>query len=397
MALLLQQAAIKTMEGQDYAEGDILIDHGKIKQIAPKIALTPDMNCEIWNLKGYTVYPGFIDPHSHIGISEDRKGAEYDDCNELTDPNTPYLRAIDAINPMDSSFTNAVMVGITSVMVGPGSSNVVGGQFAFMKTAGSRRIDDLVIKQPAAMKIAFGENPINQYGKQNNISPGTRMAVASILREELLHAKNYWEKKKNAQINHEAFEEDYQLECWIPVLEKKIPMKCHAHMAHDILTAIRIAKEFDVDLTLDHCTEGHLIADEIRESGFPAIVGPDLAFRSKIEVANADFKTPGILHDAGVLVSITTDHPVTLIQILPICAGLAAKHGLGQEEALHALTINAAKICRVNDRVGSLAPGKDADLCIYDGNPMEVFSQCIGTIIDGKVVYRYKDGDPKMS
>lgn len=387
MNLLLQQARIRTITGTDLEEGDLLIKSGKIAKIAPHIDVDQSSDCQIWNLKGYTIYPGFIDPHSHIGVTQDRKGTDYDDGNELSGPNTPYLRAIDAVNPMDSAFTNAVHEGITSVMVGPGSTNVVGGTFLFMKTGGSRCVDDLVVKNPAAMKIAFGENPKNQYGSQNQM-PTTRMGVAAILREELTQAKEYWQDSNEAKKKGKPFKKDFRLECWIPVFEKKIPMKCHAHMAHDILTAIRIAKEFNLDMTLDHCTEGYLIADKIYKSGFPAIVGPSLAFRSKIEVANSDLETPGILHKAGVLVSITMDHPVTMIQILPVCAGIAAKHGLGQEEALRALTINAAKICRVDDRVGSLEVGKDADICIYDGNPLEVFSHCMGTIIDGKILFR---------
>ena len=296
------------------------------------------------------------------------------------DPITPYLRAIDAINPMDAAFDDALRAGITSAMIGPGSSNVVGGQFAFIKTHG-RCIDNMIVKSPTAMTVAFGENPkVNFSGK--DVSPATRMAIAAMLRREIFEAKAYYEKRKSNNCS-----EDFQYECWIPVLEQKIPLKAHVHRADDILTAIRIAKEYGLSMTLDHCSEGHLIAEEIKESGFPAIVGPDMASRNKIEVQNMAFKTAGILSQAGVKVAITTDHPVSMIQFLPICAGLAVKSGLSEDEGFRSITINPAIICGVDDRVGSLEVGKDGDVAIFDGNPMEVFTKALCTIIEGKIVY----------
>jgi imidazolonepropionase-like amidohydrolase len=318
---------------------------------------------------------------------EQKKGVEGDDCNESTNPITPYLNAIDAINPMDSAFSNAIKAGITSVMVGPGSSNAVGGQFVFMKTKG-RVVDDLIVLSPAAMKVAFGENPKANYSSQNTM-PSSRMAIASMIREELFEAKKYKDKKESAKANGNYFGEDFRMECWLPVLNKEIPMKAHVHRADDILTAIRIAKKYDLKMTLDHCTEGHLIADEIKKSGFPAIIGPTLTSKNKIETQNMDFKTAGILYEAGVKVAITTDHPVSLIQYLPMCAGLAAKAGLGVEEGLRAITINAAEICNVAHRVGSIEKGKDADIAIFDQNPMEIFTKTLYTIIDGEIVYSY--------
>lgn len=306
---------------------------------------------------------------------------EGDDCNESVDPITPYLRAIDAINPMDAAFDDALRAGITSAMVGPGSSNVVGGQFAFIKTHG-RCIDHMIVKAPAAMKVAFGENPKVNFSQQN-ISPATRMAIAAMLREELFKAQAY-RKSRETDENMQA---DFRYECWLPVLRGQIPLKAHVHRADDILTAIRIAKEFGLSMTLDHCSEGHLIAEEIKESGFPAIVGPDMASRNKIEVQNMAFKTVGILNRAGVLTSVTTDHPVSMIQFLPICAGLAVKSGLSEEEGLRSITINAAKICGVADRVGSLETGKDGDVVIFDGSPLEVSTKALCTIIEGKIVY----------
>ncbi len=332
---------------------------------------------------GGWVMPGIIEAHCHMGITEEKKGMEGDDCNETVDPVTPQLRAIDAINSMDAAFDDAVRAGITSAMIGPGSSNVVGGQFAFVKTKG-RRIDDLIVLAPAAMKVAFGENPKVNYSGQGK-SPSTRMAIAAMLREELTKALIYRRKRENGGAD---FEPDLRYEAWLPVLERKIPLKAHVHRVDDIFTAIRIAQEFGLRMTLDHCSEGHLIAQEIRASGFPAIVGPDLASRSKIEVQNMSFKTAGILHAHGVRVAIMTDHPVSIIASLPVCAGLTVKAGLPMMEGLRAITINAAHICNVADRVGSLEAGKDADIAIFDGNPMEVFTNTLMTVIDGKIVYR---------
>lgn len=338
---------------------------------------------------GGWVMPGIIEAHCHMGITEEKKGVEGDDCNETVDPVTPWLRAIDAINSMDAAFDDAVRAGITAAMIGPGSSNVVGGQFALVKTRG-RRIDDIIVKAPAAMKAAFGENPKVNYSGQGK-SPSTRMAIAGMLRRELFEAKNYWERKKKAGEKGQEFQEDFNMECWIPVLRREIPMKAHVHRVDDIFTAIRIAREFELDLTLDHCSEGHLIAEELAEAGYPAIVGPDLTSRNKIEVQNVAFKTAGVLAKAGVLVAITTDHPVSQIQSLPLCAGMAVKSGLPMEDGLRAITVNPARICGVADRMGSLEPGKDADIAIFSGNPMEVFTQTLYTIIDGQVVYGKKE------
>ncbi|MBC5995344.1 amidohydrolase [Romboutsia ilealis] len=385
--LLIKNGKIITMSGKTYDNGSILIKDKKILEISENINLN-NKDCKVIDAKNCWVMPGIIEAHCHIGIKEERKGFEGDDCNEMNEPITPYLRALDGINVMDSAFHTALTSGITGVMVGPGSSNVVGGQFAFIKTHG-RVIDNMTVLEPAAMKVAFGENIKTNYN-QKNMVPSTRMSVAALLREELFNAKQYSQNKQNAMKNGDNFEEVFRKECWLPVMNKEIPIKAHVHRADDILTAIRIAKEFDLRLTLDHCTEGHLIANEIKESGFPAIVGPSLAVRNKIETQNLDFKTAGILHKAGVKVAITTDHPVTRIQDLPICAGFAAKEGLGIEEGLKAITINAAEICNVSDRVGSIEVGKDADIAIFDGNPMEVFTKTMYTIIDGEIVYEAK-------
>ena len=280
-----------------------------------------DGSDQVLDAGGGWVLPGIIEAHCHMGITEEKKGMEGDDCNETVDPVTPWLRAIDAINSMDAAFDDAVRAGITAAMIGPGSSNVVGGQFALVKTRG-RRIDHIIVKAPAAMKVAFGENPKVNYSGQGK-SPSTRMAIAGMLRRELFEAKKYWEQKQKAQEKGEDFQEDFTRECWIPVLRREIPLKAHVHRVDDIFTAIRIAREFGLNMTLDHCSEGHLIAEELAAEGYPAIVGPDLTSRNKIEVQNVAFKTAGVLARAGALVAITTDHPVSQIQTLPLCAGMA--------------------------------------------------------------------------
>jgi len=375
--MLIRNGLVFTMEAEAPAEMDVQIKDGKIAKIMPSIS--PGKDEPIIDARGMRVYPGFIDAHSHIGIAQEKETLQGDITNEGTNPITPCMRAIDAINPMDSAFHNAIASGITGVMAGPGSANPIGGQFAFIKTDG-RCIDDMIVKAPAAIKIAFGENPMTNYGPNGNM-PSTRMAIASLIREELFRAKQYFASQKDDS------QKDYTLECYRDLFEGKIPLKAHVHRADDIFTAIRIAEEFGLGLTLDHCTEGHLIAEKIAQSGYPAIVGPTLASRSKDEVAQSDFKTPGILHKAGVTVALTTDHPVSRIQHLPLCAALAAHEGWDEWSALKAITIDAARICRVDDRLGSLAPGKDADLVIWDGNPLEIRSSVKAAFINGRQVW----------
>lgn len=385
--VLLKNAVIRSMSDTICAkykastlEGSILIKDGKILEVAPEITLPESADCRIIDVNHNLVMPGLIEAHCHMGITEEKKGQEGDDCNETVHPVTPMLRAIDAINTMDAAFHDAVKAGITSANIGPGSSNVVGGQFAVIKTSG-RRVDDLIVKAPSAMKIAFGENPKVNYAGIGT-SPVTRMAIAGMLREELVQARRYLE---DYQKGNTAYSLHY--EAWRPVFEQKIPLKAHAHRVDDIFTAARIASEFGLKMTLDHCSEGHLIAQELAALGYPAVVGPDLASRNKIEVQNVAFKTAGVLAQAGVMVAITTDHPVSLIQSLPLCVGLSVKQGLSMEDGFKAMTIHAARICGTEDRVGSLEPGKDADIAVFDGNPMEVFTRTVMTMINGEIVY----------
>ncbi len=386
--LLVDHGTVYTMEGPVLKGGYVLCRDDKILEVGEDFSKSAyrgqEKEMEYIDASHCIVMPGIIEAHCHVGITEEQKGLEGDDCNEVTDPITPQLRAIDAINPMDAAFANAMEAGITGLMVGPGSSNVVGGQFAFVKTYG-RCIDEMIVKAPAAMKVAFGENPKKNYGSQGN-TPSTRMAIAAMLREELTKAREYAKNRQEKEL-------DFRLEPWLPVLSGEIPMKAHVHRTDDILTAIRIGREFGLDVTLDHCSEGHLIREEIADSGYSAIVGPAMTSRNKIEVRYVDFKTPGELREFGVPVAITTDHPVTLIQYLPLCAGMAVKKGMDYMQALEAITISAARICRVDDRVGSLRPGKDADLAVFSGNPLEIFTDNLYTVINGKVVWDKKASD----
>lgn len=390
--ILIENATVWTMTGPPIAGGSVLVREGKIAAVGRDIALRDTQDLQRIDAAGGWVLPGLVEAHCHIGISEERVGGVGDDCNELVTPLTPSLRAVDAVNPMDSAFHNALAAGITTVMTGPGSANVVGGQFVALKTHG-RNIAEMVLRQSAALKVAFGENPKTNYGGKGS-APATRMAIAAMLREALNKARDYLNEKQAAQKAGRSFKMDYQQEAYLPVLRGEIPLKAHVHRADDILTAIRIAKEFGLKMTLDHCTEGHLIAREVAASGFPAIVGPSLASRSKVEVENLDFKTAGVLRKVGVEVAICSDHPVTLIQYLPIYAGLAAREGLGQAGALRAITAGAARILGVDHRVGTLQAGKDADIAIFSGNPLETATCTLYTLVNGQVVYdRARDGE----
>ncbi|SCI66295.1 Cytosine deaminase and related metal-dependent hydrolases [uncultured Clostridium sp.] len=390
--ILIENATVWTMAGPPIAGGSVLVREGKIAAVGRDIALRDTQDLQKIDAAGGWVLPGLVEAHCHIGISEERVGGVGDDCNELVAPLTPSLRAVDAVNPMDSAFHNALAAGITTVMTGPGSANVVGGQFVALKTHG-RNVAEMVLRQSAALKVAFGENPKTNYGGKGN-APATRMAIAAMLREALNKARDYLNEKQAAQKAGRSFKMDYQQEAYLPALRGEMPLKAHVHRADDILTAIRIAKEFGLKMTLDHCTEGHLIAREVAASGFPAIVGPSLASRSKVEVENLDFKTAGVLRKAGVEVAICSDHPVTLIQYLPIYAGLAAREGLGQAGALRAITAGAARILGVDHRVGTLQAGKDADIAIFSGNPLETATCTLYTLVDGQVVYdRARDGE----
>jgi imidazolonepropionase-like amidohydrolase len=379
--ILIKNAYIKPMVGEDIENGSILLgDDGKIAAIGADIE-APE-GAEIIDAEGKLVTPGCVEAHCHIGLHNEAVGWEGRDYNESVDPLTPQMRAIDSIYPQDEAFENAIRGGVTTACTGPGSANVVGGTFAAIKLVGNR-VDNMIVKHPAAMKCAFGENPKRVYGQGSKKSPVTRMATAALLRELLFKSRRYLADKEAGK---DVF--DMKLEAMIPVMKGEIPLKAHAHRADDILTSIRIAKEFGVKLTLDHCTDGSVIAEELAKEGYPAFVGPSLGGKSKVELINKAFSTPADLANAGVDISIITDAPVIPLQHLPMCAGLACNAGLGYEAAWRAITINPARALEIADRVGSLEVGKDADVVIWTADPItSVGAESYITIVDGKIVY----------
>ncbi len=360
---------------------DIRIEAGKIKMISKSIA--PKNGEEVFDAAGLRVYPGFIDAHCHLGLDGWGIGFEGHDYNEPGDPCTPQLRSEDSFNPFDPTIRNAALGGVTSVATGQGSANPIGGTWIAVKTKGIC-VDDMIIKTPVAMKCALGENPKRVYREKGNAA---RMSTAAVIRNMMFKAKEYLAKKEAAGDDiskRPAF--DFKCEAMIPVLKKEIPLKIHAHQANDILTAIRLAKEFDVLLTIEHVTEGHLIADKLANCPYPLAVGPTLTHATKFELQNKSWETPGILAAKGCQVSIITDSPVIPQEYLPLCAGLAVKAGMDPFEALKAITINPAKQIGIADRVGSIEVGKDADLVIADGDPMVSDTCIVKVLIDGEPV-----------
>jgi len=391
--MVIKNARIYTMAAPGIiADGYVTVSGGLIEEVGGMADYdagkeTGEDGANVIDAGGKWLLPGFIDAHTHLGMYEDGLRNEGDDLNEVTDPCTPHLRAIDAINPMDRTFCEALAAGITCVATGPGSANPISGQFAVIKTRG-KRIDDMILKEPASMKFALGENPKSCYGDKNQ-SPETRMATAAIIRENLRKAKKYGEKKQAAKEGKDDEDEpdfDMKLEALLPVLNREVTAHIHAHRADDIFTAVRICGEFDIDYAIVHCTEGHLIAGELAQGGIRAIVGPILCDRSKPELKNLELKNAKVLSDAGVLFALTTDHPVTPLQYLPYCAALAVKGGLDFYGALKAITINPAVILGIDGKVGSIEKGKHADLVLYGGNPLEIMSEAEAVIINGRRV-----------
>ena len=371
--MLFKNATIYTME-QDPFVGDFRIDKGVFTQVGKN--LTPDVGENVQDLNGLYVFPGLVESHCHLGMEETAIRFEGDDVNEITDPITPNMRGIDGCNPMDETIESALKGGVTTVAAGPGSANVLGGTFFAYKTKGNC-IDEMTIQNPIAMKAAFGENPKRCYqGKKID----TRMQISALLRETLEKTKEYLAKKEAGK--DVAY--DQKLEAMIPVVKRELPLKCHAHRADDILTAIRIAKEENIKITLDHVTDARCILPQIKESGFPCICGPALTHKSKFELANMSFETPNELYKAGILFSIITDSPVIPQQYLSLSAALAAKAGLPEYEAIKAITINPAKILGLDNRVGSIKVGKDADFVICTKNILDTQNEIQSVYVDGK-------------
>ena len=371
--MLFKNATIYTME-QDPFVGDFKIDKGVFTQIGKD--LTAGVGEDVQDLNGLYVFPGLVESHCHLGMEETAIRFEGDDVNEITDPITPNMRGIDGCNPMDETVELALKGGVTTVAAGPGSANVIGGTFFAYKTVGNC-IDEMTIENPIAMKAAFGENPKRCY-KDKKID--TRMQISALLRETLAKTKEYMEKKEAGK--EVAY--DQKLEAMIPVIKKELPLKCHAHRADDILTVIRIAKEYDIKVTLDHVTDARCIIPQIKESGFSCICGPALTHKSKFELANMSFETPNELYKAGILFSIITDSPVVPQQYLSLSAALAAKAGLPEYEAIKAITINPAKILGLDNRLGSIKEGKDADFVICTKNILDTTNEIKAVYVDGK-------------
>ena len=384
--LLLKNGNVMTMAGPAFV-GDVAIENGKIVAVGQSLSYS---DAEVRDVTGMTVMPGIVDPHCHIGMWEDAMGFEGADGNECTNPITPELRAIDAINPYDRCFEEAAAGGVTTCVTGPGSANVIGGQFVAIKTHGDS-VENMVLRFPVAVKAAFGENPKRVYNGKNQ-TPSTRMATAALMRKALIEAQEYNEKLERGKADPEKMpERNLGKEILARVMRRELPMKIHAHRADDILTAIRICREFKLRYTLDHCTEGYLITDKLKEALSEdcegIIVGPLLTDRSKIELKNLSFKAPKVLEQAGIEYAMMTDHPVTPEQYLPICTAVAVREGASEEGALKAITINAAKITGIADRVGSIEVGKNADIAVFSGHPFDFRSRCVLTLVNGKVAH----------
>ena len=379
--LCIKNGLIHDAVNREAYKGDILIENGKISAIGSDISVTE--GTEIIDAEGLQIYPGFVEAHCHLGLDNYACGFEGDDYNEMTDIICPQLRGCDGIYPQDPTLKMAAEGGVTCVATGPGSANVLGGTFVAIKTVG-KRVDKMIVKDPIAMKCAFGENPKRCYRDK---SCSCRMDIASKLRETLKRARDYMERKELAGDDiSKCPVYDPKLEALIPVLKKEIPLKAHAHRADDIFSAIRVAKECDVRLTLEHVTDGSLIAEELAEENYPVAVGPTFGHATKLELINKSFETPGILAKAGCQVSIITDSPVIPQQYLALCAGFAVQSGMDEFDALKAITINPARHIGVDDRVGSLEVGKDADIVIADGSPLISTTRIIKVLIDGNII-----------
>jgi imidazolonepropionase-like amidohydrolase len=379
--------------GDEIDGGTVLIENGKITAVGAAVDVAD--GARVIDAAGSWVLPGFIEAHGHVGVSEEAEGWAGQDSNEMTEPVTAHVRAIDAINPADLGFRDAISGGVLAVNVNPGSGNPIGGQTVAMKCWG-RTVDQMVLRQPSGMKAALGENPKRVYGEQKK-TPSTRLGTAAVIRGALVDAANYLQRIDAEQAKPAAdrkpVDRDLKLEALGLVLRREIPWRQHCHRADDIATAIRIADEFGYDLVIDHGTEAHLLADIIAARDIPVIIGPLFTSRSKVELRNRSLANPGRLARAGVTIAITTDHPVVPINFLVHQASLAVKDGLDRDTALRALTINPARIAGIDDRLGSIEPGKDADLVIWSGDPLDVLSRAVRVFMDGAEIYSYSGGE----
>ena len=381
--MLIINGTVHTMDGLTIPNGYVAVSGDKIAKVGPMEECPDHWEGETLDAGGGHIMPGFIDAHCHLGMFGDALGFEGDDGNEATDPCTPHLRAIDGVNPLDRCFEEARAAGVTTVLTGPGSPNPISGQFEAIKTMG-KWVDAMVVKAPIAMKLALGENPKSVYNERHE-TPVTRMATAAIIRENLRKALEYGEKLERAEADEEEEKPDYdaKLEALLPVVRGELPVHIHAHRADDIATGVRIAKEFGLKCVIVHGTEAHRIPELLEQEGVPVITGPCLGDRSKPELANMTIESPAVLTLQGVKVAICTDHPEVPIQHLPLCAAMAVKGGMLPEAALAAITINPAQIAGIDHQVGSLTPGKDADIVITTGHPINLLSRVRAVFIGG--------------
>ena len=382
--LAIINAHVVPIDGEPF-DGGVVVTDGRIQDLGPTVSVPSD--ARIVDAAGQWLLPGFVDAHTHQGVHEEGEGWAGNDTNELTDPVMAGVRALDAINPEEIGFDDALAGGVTTVNVNPGSGNPIGGLTVAIHTHG-RTVDEMVLRSPSGMKSALGENPKRVYGdrKQN---PSTRLGTAAVIRGALVDAQNYLDRLAHAEPDKASPPRDLTLEALGMVLQRKIPWRQHSHRADDIATALRIADEFGYELVIDHGTEAHLIADLLAAKGIPVLIGPLLTSRSKVELRNRSLANPGRLAAAGVEISIITDHPVVPINFLVYQAALAVKEGLDPDVALRAVTVNPAKVMGVADRVGSLAVGKDADLVLWSGDPLDVMQRALTVYIGGREVYSY--------
>ncbi|MCW2594998.1 MAG: amidohydrolase [Jatrophihabitans sp.] len=375
-------------DGSVLESATVLVTDGRITAVGPDVAVPDDV--PTIDASGRWVLPGFVEAHGHVGIDEESQGWAGDDTNEMTDPNGARMRALDAINPADEGFRDALSGGVTSVVVKPGSGNPIGGQTVALKTWG-RIVDEMVIKSPASVKSALGENPKRVYGEKKQL-PSTRQGVAAVIRDAMTKAQDYQAKREHAAAEGKPFERDTTSEVLVRVLDGELPWSQHTHRADDIATAIRLADEFGYRLIVNHATEGFLLADVLAERDIPCIVGPMFTTRSKVELRERTIANPGRLAAAGVRVAITTDHPVVPINFLVHQATFAVKEGMTRDDALRSITVNPARIMGIDDRVGSLTPGLDGDVVIWDGDPLDVMSRALQVFVHGVSVYEWRDG-----
>ena len=373
-------AGIYTMAGEKLEKGAILWEDGRILAVGERLDLPSDTT--IFDASGKTVTPGFIDAHTHLGILEEIYQTEGDDLNEFYEPVTPEMRALDAVNPYDLAFKDALSGGITTVMTGPGSANVICGTTVVMKTAG-HNLEEMVLVPQAGLKVAFGENPKRIHGDQKKI-PVTRMGIAALLRQAFTDVRDYTAKKEKAHKDNDAFEHELGMENMMLVMNRQMPLRAHAHRADDIATALRIADEFSLEMVIEHGTEAHKLIQELKLRRIPVVVGPTFSSRAKVELAEMTWRTAVLLNEAGILIALTTDHSVIPIQYLPVCASFAVRHGMSEMDALRAITINPAKILKLDNRLGSLEVGKDADMLVMTGHPLDWRTQIEAVYVNGE-------------